>query len=771
MGETTDDLEAFKESLQAFDQVSRTACNTLDLIVSAVDRVEAVCEPVVALTEGLRLSHRNVQSVHKELTNIDRYLSVGDNINECLERLTTAANGTSMETAFVDGHKDLDTLTDVLLEAEVFLTGNDFLPGAKDKVSKLYITKTKCKKWYLEQLSLLACQAVLLTSSTLGSDVLSDSLPNPGESGTSSFYERLGFAGVPSSSQGLVKTLIKLQATSEMISTYVESRYPIVLERFRSLCGAELSDSVPAVSQESSESKYVHALICVFAEEARFIHAVFGINTGPASMNDQVEIDRRSASKACLRGVMQSGAVAPFLQVTQALIARVAFTSDEYQTVVDLSQSYYSCLASSSDSSWNTPTNSSTASAVADAQVALTVSDMVFQNMENGTFLEICHLVASAELAAQNVALTVVGSHVGPAMKLVKEALKKVSSRKLLQNTFALLQLPSFLRLGADLLRATDPAGESAINPAIRIGLKFATVDVRFAVVEKLLQEVGRVTHAYELGVCQALIEASMSFRHLDPSLFTLSDSRAAALQKMMIMVSMLKRSPLTPYKLRQDYICAASAVLSGTPHSAASLSPPVPAAFSESALKAEVTALQRQAVPSLVQVSALTISINNLSFLRAEINSVDDDGELSSVISEHLEVVGEAFVRELVAVFNAHTILPLPNVPSDIATRKPNTTSAFCRDLKARFGAVNSFIDSVQSRGNPPPENIIDVQTRNKLKSLAAEALTVKYTPFYESFAPIRFSKKHQNEYTRWPPDAALEILVGPVDELRETN
>ena len=102
-----------------------------------------------------------------------------------------------------------------------------------------------------------------------------------------------------------------------------------------------------------------------------------------------------------------------------------------------------------------------------------------------------------------------------------------------------------------------------------------------------------------------------------------------------------------------------------------------------------------------------------------------------------------------------------------DIATRKPNTTSLFCRDLKSRFGAVNSFIDQVKLCGDSPPQRILDVQTRARLKSLAAEALASKYTPFYEMFAPVRFSKKHQEQYTRWPPNAAFEVLVGPQESL----
>ena len=427
----------------------------------------------------------------------------------------------------------------------------------------------------------------------------------------------------------------------------------------------------------------MHALISVFNEEASFIHAVFGNTDGPATIDDFIEIDRRSSSKACLRGVMEHGALTQFMEDTQALFSKIAFTTKEYQTVVDVSQSYFSCLAElSSESGWSVSRNSTSTSGVGDrashlnkdsmvarddyngAGVALAVSSKVFQNIENGTLTELCHLVASAEMAAQNGALNVRGFHIDPAMKLMKEALTKVSSRKLLLQIFGLLQLPSFLRIGADLFRAIDVSGESPINPAFKISLRFATVDVRLSAVETLLQEVATATHKYELGVCQALIKASVSFRNVDPSLFTLSNSKAAALQQMMAVISIMKRSPLVSYKSRRDYISAASAILTGANVAgASSFSPTIPTTFSASRLKAEIASLQSKSVPSLAQVSALTISLNNLNFLKREISCVDDDGTLQSLISMHLEGAVQAFVGEMMAVFDKHTILPLPNV------------------------------------------------------------------------------------------------------------
>ena len=55
------DLDAFTARLAAFDSAAKRACLTLDRVIETVGRVETVCEPVITLTEQLRVSHRNVQ--------------------------------------------------------------------------------------------------------------------------------------------------------------------------------------------------------------------------------------------------------------------------------------------------------------------------------------------------------------------------------------------------------------------------------------------------------------------------------------------------------------------------------------------------------------------------------------------------------------------------------------------------------------------------------------------------------------------------------------
>jgi hypothetical protein len=138
-----DGLSAFTNRLAAFDAAAARACRTLDRVAETAGRVETVCAPVLALTEQLRLSHRNVEAVHARIADIERYTTVAAEVRRALAALAAAAaaaaaeedrrrlgeerlDSDARETTVVARHEDLDALVDVMLEAEQFLEGQDF---------------------------------------------------------------------------------------------------------------------------------------------------------------------------------------------------------------------------------------------------------------------------------------------------------------------------------------------------------------------------------------------------------------------------------------------------------------------------------------------------------------------------------------------------------------------------------------------------------------------------------------------------------------------
>ena len=136
-GDLDGDLAAFTANLAAFDAAAARACLTLDRVAEAAGHVELGCAPVLALTSQLLLSHRNVESVHACLADIERFTTVADRVQHALNALTTAEDIASRETVVVAQHDDLDALVDVMLEAERFLEANDYLPDVKDAQIKL----------------------------------------------------------------------------------------------------------------------------------------------------------------------------------------------------------------------------------------------------------------------------------------------------------------------------------------------------------------------------------------------------------------------------------------------------------------------------------------------------------------------------------------------------------------------------------------------------------------------------------------------------------
>ena len=845
-----DGLSAFTNRLAAFDAAAARACRTLDRVAETAGRVETVCAPVLALTEQLRLSHRNVEAVHARIADIERYTTVAAEVRRALAALAAAAaaaaaeedrrrlgeerlDSDARETTVVARHEDLDALVDVMLEAEQFLEGQDFLPDARDTAARLHAAKAQATAWYLEQLALLAAGGVA-TADDDGSSDGTVSLSSSFDILPSASADRLGCKGVPSSSPELIKALIKLGAAGNIEATYIASRAPCVSKRFKRKCA-----DGPRGKQENSgfSAVYVHALISVFAEEARFVHAVFG------SFNEAVEVDLGlcGAAKACLKGVMQQGAVAPFKEVTETLVAKVAFTSDEYDTTIDVCRSYFAYFGGSGSSSSSSSSSGSNSSALIGkttlsgpagsaaasnisttaatsirisqmdrrcAQVALKLSHRIFQNLENGSIVELCSLIAAADKAVDGVGVSVRGGpHIAPAMRLVREALVMAAPGETLLRILALMQLPDFSRLGADLLIALDRSDANNISPAFKIGARFAIKDVRLTVVERLLLDIGTATHTYELGVCRALIKASASLKHSSHEAHAprpAPNPKAAALQQLLIMISMMKSSPLAPYDSTATYIAAAASALSqqssmlvpsaknaaaaalsngayregrglrGSGMAAASRKEkslasrsarqPITVApsFNEISLLAEIDKRQRHPAPSLVRADALTRSLNNLKYLKGAIRSIDDDDSLVRSIGQlEVELCG-AFVGELTAVFDKHAALPVANVPADLSTRKPSTTSAFCRDLKARFGAMNTFIDMAKERGVAAPAGILDVGTRKRVQVAVQQAVAGGYAKFYGKFAQVRFSKKHQQEYTRWAPEDAVRVVAG---------
>ena len=154
--------------------------------------------------------------------------------------------------------------------------------------------------------------------------------------------------------------------------------------------------------------------------------------------------------------------------------------------------------------------------------------------------------------------------------------------------------------------------------------------------------------------------------------------------------------------------------------------------------------------------------ALNNMWYLKETIRVIDDDGRLMESIDALRQKTCDMVVKELTSVLRKHAGMPVANVPADLSNRKPNTTSTFCRGLKSRFGAMNVFFDAAKARGVAVTACLSDVDVRERVQAATQKAFTDVYAPFYTKFSVVRFSKKHQQEYTRWAPEDAVRTLLG---------
>lgn len=88
-------------------------------------------------------------------------------------------------------------------------------------------------------------------------------------------------------------------------------------------------------------------------------------------------------------------------------------------------------------------------------------------------------------------------------------------------------------------------------------------------------------------------------------------------------------------------------------------------------------------------------------------------------------------------------------------------------RLIKQRFSGFNE--DFEMTYGLHLKLCVIDQRLRIQLQQDVSNVFLPRYTRFYEKYTKLRFSKKHQIEYTKYSPDKIasmlLEMYVDPID------
>ena len=87
------------------------------------------------------------------------------------------------------------------------------------------------------------------------------------------------------------------------------------------------------------------------------------------------------------------------------------------------------------------------------------------------------------------------------------------------------------------------------------------------------------------------------------------------------------------------------------------------------------------------------------------------------------------------------------------------NTLTYDCGKLiKQRFSGFNEDFERTYQLHKKLC--VIDARLRLSLQQDVAKVFLPRYRRFYEKYTKIRFSKKHQTEYTKYPPDKIEDML-----------
>lgn len=170
---------------------------------------------------------------------------------------------------------------------------------------------------------------------------------------------------------------------------------------------------------------------------------------------------------------------------------------------------------------------------------------------------------------------------------------------------------------------------------------------------------------------------------------------------------------------------------------------------------------------------------MNNAFYLLEELgpNSMEN----VSLDAEHYRIEGSWFVDKVNKIMDSEKAkylctweqlnTHLTAVASAELEYQKNDSTVLSHDsgrlIKQRFSGFNE--DFEMTYGLHLKLCVIDHRLRIQLQQDVSGVFLPRYRRFYEKYTKIRFSKKHQEEYTKFSPDKIddmlLEMYVDPID------
>ena len=180
-------------------------------------------------------------------------------------------------------------------------------------------------------------------------------------------------------------------------------------------------------------------------------------------------------------------------------------------------------------------------------------------------------------------------------------------------------------------------------------------------------------------------------------------------------------------------------------------------------------------------QAKSNLFMMNNAFFVLGELGP--DSQHAESKDSEHYRIEGTWFVDKINKIMEAEKAKYLGHwetlnshltaVESGQLEYMKNDTTVLSHEsgrlIKQRFSGFNEEFEVIY--GLHLKLCIVDKRLRKKLQEDVAACFLPRYKRFYEKYTKIRFSKKHQEDYTKFTPDKIdsmlKELYVEPMEQV----
>jgi exocyst complex protein 7 len=157
---------------------------------------------------------------------------------------------------------------------------------------------------------------------------------------------------------------------------------------------------------------------------------------------------------------------------------------------------------------------------------------------------------------------------------------------------------------------------------------------------------------------------------------------------------------------------------------------------------------------------------MNNAQYILKAIkgDDVKDAQQRSPTGAQIVSVLADAFVDRLAGLvnetrekYNKAVFVPLSehtrqtDLPLEYSKGSSILTLDSGRQIKSRFTAFNAGLEEIYQ--HQKPYSVPDVALRQRLRQDGRSIVLSSYTEFFERFSQVHFSKKHMDQYLKFPP------------------